>query len=217
MTIIAGVEEAGRGPVIGPMVMCIATIDKKDEPELKKIGVKDSKLLTPGQRTTIANKLKKILLDYKIEIIEPIEIDSALQSDTLNLNWLEAVTTAKLIHAVKCDKVILDCPSTNIKAYEQYIKKLLNKDVELIAEHKADVNHLIVGAASIIAKVNRDNEIKKIKKKYKLPDFGSGYPADPKTVEFLEENYDKYPIFRKTWESYKRIVRAKDQKTLSEF
>ena len=117
---------------------------------------------------------------------------------------------------MKPDKAILDCPSTNVKAYKQYVEKLLKGKVELVAEHKADVNYPVVAAASILAKVTRDREIEKIKKK--VGNVGSGYPADPVTKAFLEKNWDKHPkIFRKTWAAYKNVAKKKGQKGLGEF
>ncbi|MBL7100902.1 MAG: ribonuclease HII [Nanoarchaeota archaeon] len=92
-----------------------------------------------------------------------------------------------------------------------------DKKTELILEHKADLNHPVVAAASILAKVTRDNEIEKIKQDIKI-DFGSGYPSDPITKEFLEKNHRKYSkIFRKSWSSYKEILNKKFQKKLEGF
>ena len=217
MVLICGVEEAGRGPVIGPMVMCGVVIDEKDTDKLKSIGVKDSKLLSPKERADLFDKIKQIAKKFEIVVIEPKEIDEVLDSDDMNLNWLEAKTSAQMINKLKPDRVVLDCPSNNIRAYSNYVRGLLIKDVELIAEHKADLNYPVVGAASILAKVTRDSEIEKIKLKIGV-NFGSGYPSDPRTVEFLEKNWDKYPeIFRKSWASYQRIVKGKNQKSLGEF
>ena len=214
--IIAGVEEAGRGPVIGPMVMAICAIPEEEEYKLKQLGVKDSKLLSPRQRDSMFDEIKKLCV-HSIIILQAKDIDSALNNPSTNLNLLEAETSAKLINAIKCDKVTLDCPSTNISAYTNFVKaKIRKKDVQVIAEHKADVNHVIVGAASILAKVTRDREIEKIKKEIKV-DFGSGYPSDPNTVAFLKDNWNKYDIFRKTWATYKKLAEAKSQKGLDEF
>ena len=211
--IIAGIEEAGRGPVIGPMVMAIAAIDEKDEHKLQEIGVKDSKLILPDKRKEILKKIKEIC-SYELIVLSNQDVDDALNDPGINLNWLEAINSAMLINKIKPDKVILDCPSTNIQAYTDYVNNLVKSNTKIIAEHKADLNYLIVGAASIIAKVTRDDLIEELKKKYNI-DFGSGYPSDEKTVRFLKENYDKYPIFRKTWASYKKVVRDKGQMKLT--
>ncbi|MBR9676763.1 ribonuclease HII [Candidatus Woesearchaeota archaeon] len=215
--IVAGVEEAGRGPVIGPLVMAVCTIEDSREGELARIGVKDSKLLTPKQREHLFEKIKKIVKEFDILIVSAAQVDKALDDETLNLNWLEAITSAKLINNVTCDMAILDCPSNNLKDYEKYVARLLDAPIKLVVEHRADVNYLIVAAASILAKVTRDREIEKLKKKVRH-NFGSGYPSDPTTKKFLEDYYDKYPeLFRKTWASYKNVVKRKDQTKLDGF
>jgi len=213
--LIAGIDEAGRGPVIGPMVIAIAAIDDSEMFQLHTLGVKDSKQLQPYKRRELYKKLIK-LTKHKIIIIPNTEIDAAVQDNVLNLNWLEAEKSAELINFIKPKLAILDCPSTNLKDYKNYIQKKIKIETELKVEHKADVNHVIVSAASILAKVTRDREIEKLKKLHKV-DFGSGYPSDPATVKFLEENYSKYDFFRKSWESYQRVARAKGQKKLGEF
>jgi ribonuclease HII len=224
--ILIGVDEAGRGPVIGPMVMAAFAIEKDKEQNLQNLEVKDSKLIAPLKRNTI---YKKLITNYEYEkiIISPQQIDLALNDTSINLNWLEAIISAKacskLIKRINSNNItiILDCPSNNLLAYENYFKNQLQqfptKKIKIITEHKADLNYLCAGAASIIAKVTRDTEIQKIKNKIKI-DIGSGYPADPKTKQFLIKNYDKYPeIFRKTWKSWKKIAQSKKQKNLGEF
>lgn len=217
MTLTCGIDEAGRGPVIGPLVICGVVANAADEHLLYSVGVRDSKELIPKQRLILFEKIKKIIQRYKVIIISPQEIDKALSSTKSNLNWLEAIKTAEIINKLRPDKAILDCPSPNIKAYKKYLEGYLEKKVELVVSHKADQLYPIVSAASIIAKVIRDNEIEKIKKKYGI-EVGSGYPSDPLTAEFLKENYKKYPeIFRKNWASYKETLKKKGQKNLSEF
>jgi len=211
--IVAGVEEAGRGPVIGPMVMCICTTDEKNLDKLSEIGVKDSKLLSPIQREKLFDQIKKIC-DHKIVILSSQEIDDSLNDPEMNLNKLEGKTSAMLINSIKSDKVTLDCPSNNIPAYRQYVQNFVKVNTTIIAEHKADLNHVIVGAASILAKVTRDAEIEKIKQKHNV-EFGSGYPSDPRTIEFLRKNWNKYPFFRKTWATYKKVAENQNQRQLN--
>lgn len=218
MATIAGVEEAGRGPVIGPLVMCGVLVEEKDEAKLKSIGAKDSKLLTPRTREMLYEQISTMVKQYEVVIIPPKEVDDALRSPALNLNKLEAVHSAKILNKLKPGKALLDCPSNNPKEYTAYLRQHLdNKKMKLIAEHKADVKYTVVSAASIIAKVTRDREIEKIKQSIGI-DFGSGYPSDEKTQMFLKKNWDKYPdIFRKTWASYKAVMKGKQQKKLGEF
>jgi len=218
MALISGIDEAGRGPVIGPLVIAGVSINEKDLDKLKKLGVRDSKLLSPRQREGLFNKIINAAKKHKILIIKPKEIDSALKSKDLNLNWLEAIKSAEIINFLRPKKIIIDCPSNNISAYKNFLKKhLKDKETNLILEHKADLKYLIVSAASIVAKVTRDREIKKIQEKIKEP-IGSGYPSDPVTINFLEKNHSNYPeIFRKQWLSWKKINKKKKQKSLKDF
>lgn len=212
---ILGIDEAGRGPLLGPMVMAGVTIDEKDNEILKKLGVKDSKLITPKHREELFVEIIKIVTDYVILEISPKEIDDAVLSKTTNLNWLEADNTIKIIKQLNPDVAIIDCPSTSTEKYKAYLQAQVGS-VKLIVEHKADVNHLVVGAASILAKVTRDRAIREIEKKY--GHLGSGYPSDPRTKDFLLKNHSKYPeIFRKSWSSYQNVISAKKQKNLGEF
>lgn len=199
--------------------MCGLVVKEEDEKKLVRLKVKDSKLLTKKQREFLFDKIKAVSHKYELIAIEPDEIDKAVDGhDGLNLNRLEAKKTAEILNLLNPDKAIIDAPSNNIKSYRQYLlKHVKNKNIEIILEHKADLNYPIVSAASIIAKVTRDNEIERIKKEIKI-DFGSGYMTDPKTIEFLENYYEKYDLlFRKSWFPYKDIVSKKFQKKLEDF
>ncbi|MBW3004102.1 ribonuclease HII [Candidatus Woesearchaeota archaeon] len=217
----AGIDEAGRGPVIGPIVIAGVVIDDSDEVRLKKMGVKDSKLLTKEKREFLYNEILKIIKDKKIIKVFPEEID-ARASVNLNLNELEAVKSAEIVNGLNGefnpDSVIVDCPSPNIAAYRDFISRYVNDEkIKIIPEHKADYNHVVVAAASILAKVERDRDIENLKEQIGV-DFGSGYPSDPKTQKFLEENWEKYPgLFRKTWDSWKVLNEKKCQKGLFDF
>lgn len=204
MPTVCGIDEAGRGPLIGPLFICGVLIDESQEAALKKLGVKDSKLLTPKQRETLFDHVIKMVKAYKLIRIAPDEIDNAVQSeDGLNLNWLEANKAVEIIDNLKPDRTILDCPSPNIKAYSGYIEKKLKVNTALLCAHHADTDYVVVGAASIIAKVSRDREVAEIRKKIGV-DFGSGYITDPKTKAFVESYWDKYPeIFRHSWKTFK--------------
>lgn len=210
-----GIDEAGRGPIIGPIVMCGVLVDEQDIPKLQTLGVKDSKLLSPLQREKLVNGIEDIAKAIKTIIIQPIEVDAAVDSDDLNLNWLEAIKSVEIINSFKPDTAIIDCPSNNVKAYSSYLRDRVElKKITLIAEHKADVNYPSVSAASIIAKVTRDTEIEALKKHVGI-DFGSGYMADERTARFLTSHWNKHPeIFRHSWEPYKKIVQSTRQQKL---
>ena len=214
--IVAGIDEAGRGPVIGPMMMAICAIDEKELGKLEALGVKDSKLLTPQKREFLFDKIKA-LCKHNIIRLSPSQIDDALNDRSVNLNRLEAKTTAVLIKGLRADKFIIDCPSNNLQAYKDLMVHLVNNpDKNLVVEHKADLNNIIVGAASILAKVTRDREIEQLKKVAGI-DFGSGYPSDPLTVAFLKENWNKFDFFRTSWATYKNVAGTKKQKSLDSF
>ena len=216
MSLICGIDEAGRGPVIGPLVICAVAVDERDLPKLQSLGVKDSKMLTPPARRRLAPLIKGVVKRHELVIVSPAEIDSAVLSGTMNLNWLEAVKSAELINRINPKKVILDCPSTNTRAYVAYLRKHLKNDVEVVAEHKADVKYPVVSAASIIAKVARDAEIENLKGRFGV-DFGSGYPSDPVTADFVKKNFSKFPFFRRSWMTFEQASGVKKQKTLGDF
>ncbi|MBI4144903.1 ribonuclease HII [Candidatus Woesearchaeota archaeon] len=204
MPTVCGIDEAGRGPIIGSLHICGVVIEAGQEGALKALGVKDSKLLTPKKREQLYDQVKKLVKAHKVIRIPPDEIDDAVQSkDGLNLNWLEANKAVELIDALKPDSTILDCPSPNLKAYSQFIEKKLVHKTALTCAHHADTDYVVVGAASILAKVERDREIAELRKKLGV-DFGSGYISDPKTKAFVESYWDKFPeIFRHSWKTFK--------------
>lgn len=213
---VLGIDEAGKGPVIGPLIIAGVMVNQEEENKLD--GSKDSKLLTHKKRIELDKKIRQNS-EYKIISVFPQEIDKALNPENkeMNLNWLEAHKQAEIINKLNPDKAIIDCPSTNCKAYEKYLRELLeNNKVMLIVEHKADTKYLVCSAASILAKVRREEIMDKIKEKY--GDTGSGYPSDPKTKDFIKKNWNKHQeIFRKSWQTYKKIAQQKNQQTLEGF
>ncbi|MBU1111687.1 MAG: ribonuclease HII [archaeon] len=219
--IICGVDEAGKGCVIGPLVMVALSVDEEGEKKLKWMGVKDSKLLSKEAREELFERIREVVVDFRVEVIEPDAIDHSLRDVNSNLNWLEAETAARMVSELGPDKIIIDCPSTNIPAYQAYFESRLSEGVrtnsEILMEHKADMNHVVVAAASVIAKVIRDWQVDKIRDDVGV-DFGSGYMSDEKTQNFLRDYHDKFPeIFRQTWKSFKRVEDEKKQSKLGDF
>jgi ribonuclease HII len=217
MVKLIGIDDAGRGPVLGPMILAGVLINSEEEKKLLEMGAKDSKLLTPSKRKMLGDKLKETYT-YHTEITQPEEIDNSP-----NLNDLEAIKAARIINklAKETDEqisVIIDCPSVNLEAWHDFVYKLIkNKEqITLKVEHKADFNYPVVSAASIIAKERREDEMLKLRNELKL-DFGSGYPADPKTKEFIAEYYEdeKYSkIIRHSWATVKNLKKKSNQKKL---
>jgi ribonuclease HII len=219
--IIVGVDEAGRGPVLGPLVMVAIAMKEGELKKLEWLGVKDSKLLSSSVREELFERIHEVVHDFRIEVIEPDAIDLSLKDPSTNLNWLEAETCARMVSELDPDTIIIDCPSTNIPAYTDFLRQRLSLAVrekaKLVVEHKADANYVVASAASVVAKVIRDRAVDRIKNEIGI-DCGSGYTSDPKTQEFLAKYHDKYPeLFRKGWQSYKNVIEKKKQKTLGEY
>ncbi len=219
-TLILGIDEAGRGPVIGPLVVAGCLVTGEVEKQLKNIGVKDSKDLTQKRREFLAEKIKELAETFEIEIALPNEIDDKIGSG--NLNELEAKKIASIINKINKGfgkiKVVVDCPSVNIGKWTDYLKTKINNlsNLEIVCEHKADKNHVAVSAASIIAKTIREIEMSKLREKYGN-EIGSGYSSDPNTCKFLEKYSQKHEhagIFRKTWQTWKELCNKKEQRKL---
>ncbi|MDD3083636.1 MAG: ribonuclease HII [Candidatus ainarchaeum sp.] len=211
--LIAGIDEAGRGPCFGPMCLAITIIEKEDEKELKKIGVKDSKDLLPKKREYLFEEIKQKIIEFEILTINSIELNDLMTKN--NLNEIEAIKIAELINNTKSEINIIyvDSPDATKGKFEGRIRKYLKKEkqqIKIIAENKADSKYIIVGAASIMAKVTRDLEIAKLRKKF--GDFGSGYPSDPKTKKFLKEYVQK----NKKLPPFSRIFWSTCEKALQE-
>lgn len=194
-------------------------LNEEDLGKLEKLRIKDSKLMSEKKRYWAFKKIKRSVKAFKILIVDPREIDEALDSDSLNLNWLEARKTAEIINDLKPDRAAIDSPSPNLNAYRNYLLNLLeDKTVELIIGHKMESKHIEVAAASILAKVTRDRKIEEIKEMLGVKDMGSGYMSDIRSKKFFEENFEKYPeIFRKNWSPFKKAVDGKKNKKIDEF
>ena len=213
---IAGCDEAGRGPVFSNMVLCGVMFEQRVLDELKAAGVRDSKLLSPKRRETLAQIITEKALGVEIVEFSPAEIDEFRLVKKINLNELEAKTFARFIDRLKPKLVYLDSPDPNPKLFEQRIRRYLKSEPKLVVENFADRKYTAVAAASIVAKVRRDQRIAELRERY--GDFGSGYPADPRTITFLERwvrEHGKLPEFaRRSWETAQRIESEAKQRKL---
>ena len=195
---ILGIDEAGRGSVLGPMVIAGVLVPEKMEKVLERMGVKDSKRLTPNRRTILSRKLRK-MFPYEIVVISAREIDD-LRAQGVNLNEIEKNAMESILLKLKPEKAIVDAVDVKAERFQENLR--IDTGVDVIAEHKADDKYIEVSAASIIAKAERDDYIKEINKEFiKSGGIGSGYPSDPTTKEFLSNyTYDEMPDFvRKSW------------------
>lgn len=220
---VLGIDEAGRGAVIGPLVICGLMVEEGREKELKDLGVKDSKELSPKKREMLAEKIEEIVEHSVVLHVPACNIDS-MRKNGMNLNQIEAMKMAEIINISCPDKAIIDTPSYNSHKFRDYLYSKLDdniKSIKLICENYADKNYPLVSAASIIAKVERDKKIEQLKKDFKY-DFGVGYTHDKRTIAFLEklakENNGKMPKnIRTSWETTQEIIKKYQQKGLSGF
>ncbi len=217
---IAGIDEAGRGPVIGPMVVCCVAISSKRVRVLEDMGLKDSKLLTPKKRAEFAGKIKDAC-EYELIVVGPEQIDSRVPNEE-TMNVLEVECFSNVIKAMRSRPrlVYVDACDVNAERFGFNVKRGLGFDVEVISKHKADRDYPIVSAASILAKVHRDALVDEISSAIG-EDVGSGYPNDPITIEFLKSYYKKNkcmpPFVRKSWRTTTAIINDCLQSRLTGF
>ena len=219
--LILGIDDAGRGPVIGPMVLAGCLIDEKTEAKFKKLGVADSKTLTAKRREFLAEKIREMAEVYEVVLAHPPEIETHNHTG-IDLNKVEALKTAEIINKINKGfgkiTVVVDCPSPGIAKWQDYLKTKIQKlsNLEIRCEHKADKNHIAVAAASILAKSVREKEMDKLREKYGK-EIGSGYCSDPITCKFLEQyakKHEKAGIFRRTWVTWKKACANLSQRKL---
>ncbi len=203
---IAGVDEAGRGPVIGPLVICCAVCDRQYEKKLRELCKKDSKKLSAPQREAILKELKKFC-DFKWMEISAEDLNELMKK--MSLNDIEAMFMAALAKQLKNADIFIDMPDRYGRTFRKRMKKFNFERFE--AEHKADEKYPIVAAASIFAKVMRDGKIAKIKEQLGY-DFGSGYPGDEKTRNALRDaDFVKkaWRFIRKKWKTLDTVKQQK--------
>ena len=217
---ISGVDEAGRGPCFGPLV--VAGVLAENDTGLVRIGARDSKQLTPKQRETLAPLIKNIITKYELIVLPASDIDDLRK--TMTLNELEVFVYSKIIEKLQPDVCYVDAVDVNERRFGRDILSHLSFQPQMISLHKADERYPIVGAASILAKVTRDEHVQKISQELEpalgLP-LGSGYPADPVTKKFLETWVERFgslpPYVRHSWETCQKLMQNHKTKRLDEF
>nr|MDO8100100.1 ribonuclease HII [Candidatus Njordarchaeota archaeon] len=207
--LIAGIDEAGRGPVIGPLVLAGVLLDEKQIDILVKIGVKDSKRLTPKKRMELSQLIEKIAVKLIHVEVQPEEIDKRVKR-RITLNQLEARKIASMINKLRPDRVYVDCPDVNPTRFAEQLRNNVKfKEVEIITMHYADQNVPVVSAASIMAKVRRDQRVKELAQE--LGEIGSGYTSDPRTQLYVQNIFKKNSssghtkYIRSSWKTVKRL------------
>jgi ribonuclease HII len=173
--LLMGIDEAGRGCVLGPLVVAAWTCRSDRLEALKATGVTDSKKLSAKRRQALLEPLAA-LGEHELVEVTPAAIDAG------NINTLELEAMAALIRSRRPDAVWIDGPvhPRGIPRFEAQLRDLLDHQPELVIEPKADLNYPVVSAASIVAKTTRDAHI------HALDAVGSGYPSDPTTRAHLK-------------------------------
>ena len=201
---VCGIDDAGRGSMLGPLVIAGLSLDKKNLRKLSVMGVKDSKKISPKLREHLFKKIIEIADNYYIAKIPPRSIDASVKKHCLN--ELEAKYMAKVVSKLNPDTSYVDSCDVNPTRFGKEIS-ILSSNKKIKSYHHADSKFVIVSAASILAKVTRDKAIAKLRKKHNL---GSGYPSDSITVQFVTKYYKQnhvMPSFvRKSWKPVKKIV-----------
>ena len=217
---ICGVDEAGRGPLFGPLV--VAGVVLKDDSKITEFNVKDSKQLSPKRREQLEEIIKKLAVNYEILVISASDIDDMRK--VMTLNEIEVNAFSKVIGKLKPDICYVDAADVDAIRFGKNILLRLPYKPRIISEHKADDIYPVVAAASILAKTTRDKHIRKIaydlEKKMSIP-LGSGYPADPITKKFLETwltKYDELPSHvRHSWKTAQKLINKSKTKKLDDF
>lgn len=211
---ICGVDEAGKGSVLGPLV--VAGIGVSSEEQLGDLGVKDSKLLSPKERERLYPLIRRRCKVATV-MIDAQEID-AIRTE-MTMNTCVARAHAQVIAKLSPTRAIVDACDVNCFRYAEMVRVHLPFPCEIVSEHHADEKYLVVSAASIVAKVVRDRAVAGLAKKY--GEIGSGYPSDPVTIRWLTGYIREYPspppIARRSWKTVSNILARKTQRSLMDF
>jgi ribonuclease HII len=216
---ILGIDEAGRGPVLGSLFIGGFMIGEENLAKLEELGVKDSKKLSDSKREDLRKELDDLGEVFLIEFTAS-KLDDLM--DVMTINEVELKGFAEVIDRAEPDKVFMDLPEPDGDRFIGKVKDLMNtrNDLVFTAEHGADDEYPVVSAASIVAKSARESHVEELHEKYGY-DFASGYPHDKPTREFLEKYVEEKgelpPEARKSWSTSQDILEEAGQKGLGEF
>ena len=210
---ICGVDEAGKGAVLGPLV--VAGVACGSDEEAAAVGARDSKTLSPARREEI---YAEIVARFSVatRTLSPREID-ARPGHTLNLCIARA--HAAVVSDLGPDLAILDACDVDEGRYGRTVAGYLTCRCRVRSVHEADRIHPVVGAASIVAKVLRDRAIADLAREH--GDIGSGYPSDPVTIawlrDYLRERKAPPPFARASWATTRELMNELFQTRVTDF
>jgi ribonuclease HII len=207
-----GVDEAGKGPVLGSMFAAAVVGDSSDLPA----GVADSKRLSPARREDLDERIRE---DFEVGVAEvPVE---RIDDPETDMNELTVEAQASALGDVATDGLAghVDAGDVDEARFGRRVAEGVAADVDVTAEHGADDEYALVAAASIVAKVARDSHVEELRAAY--GDVGSGYPSDPTTRDFLREHVREHGALpgcaRESWQTSRDALAAAEQSGLDEF
>jgi ribonuclease HII len=213
--VIVGVDEAGRGPVLGPLV--VAGVAVETDVALRQMNVRDSKKLSPERREALAPAIEQVAR-YELVVMPAEQID--VMRTEMSLNDLEAKLFAELIQRLRPETAYVDAADVDEIEFKRCVQRELPFPVEIVSQHNADELFPVVSAASILAKVRRDREMRTIQEEFGVP-IGSGYSHDVQTIAFLEKWIKETGTLprhtRTSWDTARRLLAESRNRKLDEF
>jgi ribonuclease HII len=214
---VVGLDEAGRGSVLGPLVVGAFCYDERRAVELASTGVKDSKQLSAARRERIVPQLGA-LGECRTIPIPARTIDRYVARGDLNELELEAFAT--LVRELRPEVAFVDACDPDAERFGRRLDELSGGIARVVSAHRADEDVLVVSAASVVAKVERDREMDRLRAVLD-EDLGSGYPSDPATAACVERHARDGgaipPWMRRSWATVQRVKRTHPAVTLDRF
>jgi ribonuclease HII len=212
-----GLDEAGRGSLVGPLVVGGFLVPESRLLDLAGLGAKDSKLLSASERVMVYRRLASVGRAVSVSL-SPRTIDRYVADG--RLNRLEAEAMASLIHEAGPSCAYVDACDPVAERFGTLVSRLSRCPTVVIARHRADRDLPVVGAASIVAKVRRDRALERLRATLG-PELGSGYPSDERTVKFVRGTLAAAgplpPWLRRSWETTARLMRERSARALESF
>ena len=209
-----GVDEAGRGSVMGPLV--VGAVFVESDAPLTEIGVRDSKKLTPRARERMYDLIVGAA-QWRVVVATAEDVDARRKA--MSLNEVELRMFAEAVSDAGTGTVYADCPDVNEASFTLRLGALV-PGATVIAKHKADDTYPVVSAASIVAKVTRDRMMDDIRAEFGV-NIGSGYPSDHYTMDFISDwirRNGKAPRHvRCSWEPVRQMLSERANTKISDW